>query len=46
MLSKINKKIGKSLEKSLEGIRRKQMFCKAAVLEAHAVHITYIDFAD
>lgn len=44
--SKMNKKkIQKALGKSSR-INKRQAFFKTAVLEAHAVHIAYIDFAD
>lgn len=44
-LTQINRKIVKTLN-TLEAIRKQQMFCNAAILGAHAAHITYTDFAD
>lgn len=45
-LTQTNKKIVKTLKNTLEAIRKQQMFCNAAILGAHAAHITYTDFAD
>lgn len=41
-LSKVKKKIGKSLRKSSRS-NEKEAFCKIAVLEAQAAHIADID---
>lgn len=45
-LTQIIKKIVKTLKNTLEAIRKQQMFCNAAILGAHAAHISYRHFAD
>lgn len=40
-LNKISKKIGKTLKSPLKAVRRKQMFRKAAAIEAHTVHVSH-----